>query len=377
MFYGNMNLSFFGVLKTTFDPSSITVFRSEAGNLTLRAGQAHGVFDQDKIDLCPIKSNADLPGDTSSVVHLCVAKAGPLTSTLGGLGGNPVPKEIGKEWIARVVSPLLLRAIPIWVSGNGLDKLQEAAEKRPVLLVHETAQDTWPDSFGVTLNTQNEYEIKNDSGEVVARFSSMPPSDHGQAINHVLDALQHLTRFKQIQEISNTSPSSTIQDSFSVRIRAGDQWHDCKSTIQTTNNGELELEIVNSGQKPLYFHIYSMGPLWQVQNIFGGHHEVIPPKSSSKNFTGMETWALEMSVPDELIDAGKKSCNDIIKIFVTDTPTSFDILVMDTLPAASSSKAGQEDLSQLPIFDSEFGSGATRSDIGDWAVVDIKIHTSV
>lgn len=377
MFYGNKNLSFFGVLKTTFDPSSITVFRSVAGNLMLRAGQAHGVFDQDKIDLCPIKSSADLAGDTSSVMHLRVEKAGPLTSILGGLGCNPVPKEVGEEWIAKAVSPLLLRAVPIWVSGSGLDKLQEAAEKRPVLLVHKTAQNTWPDSFGVTLNTQNEYEIKNDSGEVVARFSFMSPSDHGQAITQVLDALQHLTRFKQMQAISNTSQSSTIQDSFSVRIRAGDWWHDCKSTIQTSNNGELELEIVNSGQKPLYFHIYNMGPLWQVENIFGGHHEVIVPKNSSKGFTGIGTWTLEMRVPNESIDMGKKSCHDIIKIFVTDEPTSFDILVMNALSATSSSNAGQENLTQLPIFHSEFGSGATRSDAGDWAVVNIHIHTSV
>jgi hypothetical protein len=373
MFFGNKNLSFLGVLKSHFNPLSIPVFRSENGLLNMRAGQAHGVIDGDEFDLYRLKAALDSPKDTSSSERVCVSEAGPLVSVLSGLNGALVSEEISIGWNARVVSRPLVRAVPISLASDLPDTLQDAARKRQILLVPETTPDTsWPDSFSVSATTHGEYEIRDDSGALLAKFPLTPDSAGEAALHQVLDVLAHLTRFKQIQGINRPCPSS-IQGSFTVRVHARGELQDVETTIQAAHEEELDLEIVNTGQKPLYFHIYDMGPLWQVESMFAGDYAVIPPKNDTEKYTGMETWTLEMSVPDELVGAGKKSCSDTIKIFVTEEPTSFAMLEMEKLSNDSASKSARVDLWQHPIFEQDM----TRSAVGDWTVLDIHIRTTI
>jgi hypothetical protein len=140
-----------------------------------------------------------------------------------------------------------------------------------------------------------------------------------------------------------------------------------------SHDEEFDLEILNTGKKPLYIHIYDMGPLWQIENMLAGDCEIIPEKNEAEKYTGMETWTMEMSVPDELVGAGKKSCIDMIKIFVTEEPTSFAILEMEKLSTDSASKSATADLWQLPIFAPD----VSRSLVGDWTVLDIRILTTI
>lgn len=88
MFFGNKDLSFFGMLRSAFNPESIPVFRNDTGLLKLRAGQAHGVDNGDELHLYPFVSAVDSSRDRRDIVRVRVAESGPLTSTLIGFDGN-------------------------------------------------------------------------------------------------------------------------------------------------------------------------------------------------------------------------------------------------------------------------------------------------
>jgi len=78
-----------------------------------------------------------------------------------------------------------------------------------------------------------------------------------------------------------------------------------------------------------------------------------------------------MYVPEELLAAVQTWCDDIIKIFVTDEPTSFAALGMSALLDSLSSKSAILQLRQLPIFE---GNGA-RGSAGRWDAVNIFVRT--
>lgn len=255
-----------------------------------------------------------------------------------------------------------------------LNKLLEATKQRKSLCMHTAYLDTCSDSFRVALNAHNEFEIRDHSAEAVAGFSPIPLAEIECNLTRLIHALEHLTRFRQIQAIINRSLSSTIRDSFRIRVGARGIWQDTDSTIQATHNEELELDIQNIGNKPLYIHIYDMGPHWQVENTFNGDFDVILPRDITQTFTATKPFVLEMSIPVALIKVGKRSCNDIIKIFITDEPTSFTNLTMQGLQNASS-KSALEDLKQLPVLDA--GAWTKRGPAGDWATLNIQVCTSM
>ncbi|KAK3353717.1 caspase domain-containing protein [Lasiosphaeria hispida] len=404
MLYGNKDLSFLGVLRPGLDATAIPVFRSPAAQLMLRAGRAHGLIDGDRLDLYPLATTAAEPAADArrrrAAVRAHVADSGDLVSTLQGVGGRRIPDAVSIGWSARLVDRPSLQAVPISVAPDlpGLRQLllAVASEARSPIVLRLGAGPLSPGSFSIGTNAAcTGYEIRDDSdaGRPVAGFSApVPPADRGEqkegaaaaaAARLLLDALAHLTRFRQVEAIANPRASPSYLDgAFTVRVQSmGDgAWQDVGSRIETTCGSVLEVELRNDGRVPLYFHIYNMGPLWQVRSIFDGDYETIPPRDETRAFSGRETLELDTCVPQQLLATGRTWCDDTIKIFITDEPTSFAVLAMDTLSDALSSKSALADLLQLAIFDGwgEAGDGRalTRGSAGRWATVNIRVRTS-
>lgn len=85
----------------------------------------------------------------------------------------------------------------------------------------------------------------------------------------------------------------------------------------------------NKASEDLDVYVYDMGLCWQVQNIYGGSYEVIPPRNSGPGFTFKKK--LRIIVPLRMREKGHRQCQDIIKVFVTFKSTSFDLLELPKL----------------------------------------------
>ncbi|GAB1317147.1 hypothetical protein MFIFM68171_07357 [Madurella fahalii] len=396
MLYGNKNISFLGVLRPSIDTAAIPLFRSPTAELMLRAGRAHGLFDGDLLNLYPIAMAAEVSADArGAAVRAKVASAGDLVSLLQRVDGSRVSNAVGVGWSARLVSQPSLQTMPISVASD-LPGLRQVLLEGSLLglVLKPGAEHPWPGSFSVGMNTTwTDYEIRADVDDDTRPVVSLPahlplverndPNDSGQGdtakAHQLLGALLHLTRFRHIESIRNPRSSlSSLGHVFTVRIRGMGEtsWQDIdsgskSSRMDVRSGATLEIELRNDSSGPLYFHIYDLGPLWQVRNIFDGDHEVVLPKDETRAFTGREILELEMCVPDQLIAAGRTWCDDVIKILVTDEPTSFAALGMDTLLESLSSKSAVPCLRQLPIFDD----GVARGTAGRWDAVNIRVRT--
>ena len=106
--------------------------------------------------------------------------------------------------------------------------------------------------------------------------------------------------------------------------------------IEVEDGQKVELVVGNKerkGGKDLYLYIYNMGACWDIENIVRGGYDVIPPYGSNQDDEDFNQgtdgeWSkdIEMTIPPEIIDRGQDHCDDIVKIFLTLQPTSFDLL---------------------------------------------------
>jgi hypothetical protein len=78
--------------------------------------------------------------------------------------------------------------------------------------------------------------------------------------------------------------------------------------------------------------IFDFGPSWQIASLIsddgGGDYISIPSANKETLFPGRETIGWAMEVPDLFQQRGQDQCEDIIKVFLTNQPTSFAPMVL-------------------------------------------------
>ncbi|KAI1086078.1 caspase domain-containing protein [Rostrohypoxylon terebratum] len=272
MRYGDKNFSFFGKLGVVSNTPFVSVYRTNDDRLCLSAGEAHGVYKGDEY--------AAYPFNTSEGVIDTVRC---LTSDL-----------IKTGWKAKPVTYFSPR------------KTSEAAEQYRFL--HLCAEDdAEPCIFNVILNKDNECEILDGTLEKIISLPTIP-LDTPRASDVIMDVLQHLATFNR-----------SFESSFSLLPLSG-----------TGASGAFE----NFGDKPLYLAVFNFTPSWKIVNLVsgsgGGDFMVVQPRDEEKN--GKETIQLQMEVPMPLQDRGEMHCEDIVKVFITNKPTSFPSMVLPEIP---------------------------------------------
>jgi hypothetical protein len=363
--YGNASQSFFAHKILEINATAIPIIEKQDSSLELQAGQAHGICDGDKVSLHLLNSSETNSDSGGCLVLAKVTQTRAFTSGLQLLDTVPIHGQTG--WIAKPLTKLSLRRFPIQL-GSSLPNRDEwlIALGGGTLGVH-TDIDKYPFSFHVVLNSNKEYEILDESGQKVLNLPSMQQGHTD--INHIRDILEHLANFKLVRELAG-KVGDPFRESFSVQIisRNGDifspgQLVEAKQDERAKFTFELHFE--NKGNYDLYFYIYDMGPLWQVENILRGSYMVIPSRNIAKRFTGVLKQKMKMLVPPEIIEKGYLQCEDIIKVFVTSQPTSFDLLELPKLGKSikrkETSRKGRD--------------GSCSSE--DWAALNFIIRTSL
>ncbi|KAK5991656.1 hypothetical protein PT974_07689 [Cladobotryum mycophilum] len=111
---------------------------------------------------------------------------------------------------------------------------------------------------------------------------------------------------------------------------------DSESFMQVKLGDTVKFMVENLGTGPLCLTIVEIGPSWQVDNV-GGEDEsadfkIVPPKTHEGDHrpqdTGIQQIELEMAIPESFLEQGIRECDDILKIFVTNSATSLSVLSM-------------------------------------------------
>jgi len=355
--YGNKGQGFLGHANLGVGVATVIINKKTDGSLELQAGLAQGVSNGDQFALCPLTySESTLPAGDRIVT---VKRAGAFTSDLERLDLPSMQDQ--PRWRARAVTQRFLRDFPIRLAPELLyfDEWLAALEKRSLNVRTDTEQR--PSAFQVTQNSNQEYEVRDESSGGII---DLPASQQNQAsISQIADILEHLARFKLARDLENKASTEVFQRSFDIHVLSKENRFDPGNLIEVNDGTKMQLVVRNRGVHDLYICIYGLGPCWQVENIYRVTHTAIPPES--ERLEGGFRKRLKMLIPRELKEKGYRSCEDIIKVFVTSHPTSFDFLELPRL--GEPARACETDRT-----------GHGKSDVSeDWMAVRFPIRTFV
>ncbi|KAI1141532.1 hypothetical protein F5Y05DRAFT_264978 [Hypoxylon sp. FL0543] len=393
MLYGNKRLRFFEHADGGFDAMLIPVIMTRGTSPRLQAGEAHGVCKGDQFILCTSGTAEGGSEAERDPVIAEVTNVGALLSDLKILGTESFPTSSGLMAVER--TKLSLRRFPIRLElGLPCSTVWKAALQERASLDVQFVGDAEPGalfSFYVTVIAKDVYEIRDEWNRAISDLPASPYSLEENAA-YVLDILEHLTRFKLAQSLTNAEPTSGFRQSFDVRLvnttagkimapgclRAEPFHPGCslpECVMEVAHDDVLELQVQNNNEKQghaLHVHIYSLGSCWEIENLLRANHEVVPPQYSNQSpdfrqgTSGRWNKKIRMTVPEELQRRGRRQCDDIIKVFLTIQQTSFACLELPEIGEMDERHRPAKSWKEVPDHLSE-----------DWAALSFRVRTYV
>ncbi|KAK3386536.1 caspase domain-containing protein [Podospora didyma] len=333
MRYGNKNLSFFGKLIVAPSNGFASVYRTESGHLSLSAGEAHGVHKGDEYVVYPFDMPADVASRTSGAsVLVRVETIRCLTSDVVGVEpAAPEASQVETGWKAKPVTQFSPRKTSVRLTAGAFSQLQwtEAARRQRFLHVCTEDEDAEPCIFYVALSEHDEYEILDGLLEKIVSLPAIP-RDMSGASDRVMDVLQHVATFKFFEAVENRMPNASFETSFNLDPigRAG-----ASGVFDVRHGDTWGFRIKNCGVYPLYLAIFNFTPTWRITNLVSqaGGDDAVVVRSEGEEGSGEEEIRLRMEVPEPLRNRGLRRCTDIVKVFITNKPTSFPSMVLPEL----------------------------------------------
>ncbi|KAI1662036.1 hypothetical protein F4813DRAFT_96450 [Daldinia decipiens] len=320
--YGNGHQGFFGQVDLDHDVKSICITKHE-GKFYIRVGRAHGLCDGDRFAISPLGSG-NLPREERGLM----AKAGVtcVGSLISELKLLDAPCDLQTGWTAEPLTCSYLAKYPVQLGTNisHRDEWQTQLIRRSLVTLVDS-RDQHP-TFLVELSN-NEYEIFDKPGQKITNLPPVTLQDQAGP-SRVCDILEHLARFNMVKDLTNESPKTSFRKSSDIQIidlngksfGPGEQ-------IDVQDNDAIKIVMRNLGETVLYVHLYDLDPCWGVKGMLRSDYEAIPSRNDAKGFTGCSTKKIRMKNPL----ATQGSCEDIIKVFITSLPTSFDMLELPKL----------------------------------------------
>lgn len=380
MFFGNRDLSFFGHPGASSHVAFVPVFHTDDGSLRLRAGQAHGVSEDDEYALCPLNVQEDTSGIQGDYVKARVSRALAVTSELELDETTVNPQRVGTGWKARRLSSLSLPKIPIMLTDtvDNPNHWLQATNPSHSFQLFPRGADTLPFLFKLDVNEHREYEILNEYHGKICGLPTVPLDESGQAMNQVMTILDHLARFKQIEAIENTLSDGSCDKLVEIQLSTSSgETHGKKGFLEVKHGEELLLVVQNKGDRPLYLHIYDLKPSWQIQNILKGEYLTLLPKNPKGLSSGVDKKKLKMTVPEFLTNRGQFWSEDVIKIFITLTPTSFAGMALDGLSTSLKKEEPRQGGNPriLPAQAKTLNGGGGNEGPNDWTTRNFRVRT--
>ncbi|KAE8442778.1 hypothetical protein EG329_002866 [Mollisiaceae sp. DMI_Dod_QoI] len=323
--YGNRNQGFFGQVSSDITKTAIPIIVRKDDTLELQAGHTHGVEIDDQLVLYPLGCVEGDPRLQGNSVVAKIAGTRALTSDLELLGTPSIRIRTG--WMASALTRFSLQRFPIRLA-SGLPLRDEwlTALRERSLHVHVDT-DKRPFAFDVVLDN-GDCQILDESGHKIDNLTSMSQDQTG--VSQIGSILEHLARFRLVRDLVNEAPADSFQKSFEVQIFSNGKAFGPDFLIEIEHNAIAWLVVENKWDKDLYVFIYDLGPSWQVENANHGTYIVVTPQNNSQRDKRTRK-KLQMMIPKQMREKGYRSCKDILKVFVTSQPTSFDLLELPRL----------------------------------------------
>ena len=326
--YGNKGQSFLGQAVVRSLTKYIPVSKILGGGLELQAGLAHGVGLGDRFTLYPSDTSAFVPQGDYKIVR--VTRAGAFTSDIEQINMYSTPFR-GRS-MAKPLSQHSLRkyAVRLAVPPSQVDELRMALDQRS--LDSHIAAEGRAFSFEVASNSREGYEINDESGQVNASLPVLLSNE--ASVDEICDTLEHLVRFKLVKELDNAASAQAFRNAFEIHITYKGNRFNPGSLIEVNEGDRVEMVITNRAACNLFLSTYNLGPSWQVENIERATFTMMAAAKVGDDRLSTtirsEVRKLQMRIPDN-IRKRYRSCSDIVKVFVTSYPTSFDLLELPKL----------------------------------------------
>ncbi|GKZ81589.1 hypothetical protein AnigIFM56816_006110 [Aspergillus niger] len=329
MRYGNPQHLFFGGQMTTMSENTVAVFRPRQGNgPCLTVGYVHGVHIGDEYILSPLNmSNSSSDSGGSSSVKARVMTVQGLTSELGPAESCESLDNVAAGWTAtlcssqatRIINVRLLDAVP-----SKEEWIRQSFSRDAVRILTEHDQ-TAPAVCIVDYTAHQGYRVFDSQGEEYRNLLCMKGIE-SETVATLLDVLEHLVAFNYVENIKNNHPDPEFERTFKLSLRStsGKEYSE-PGTIIIENSDIVTLEMENIGPRTIYVAVLDLCPSWKivslVHNDGGGDYIPIPP-------TSLDSRKFRMTVPSWAKGRGIKRCKDVIKLFITDEPVSFNSLLL-------------------------------------------------
>jgi len=354
LLYGNGNQGFFGQVNSDITEADIPIIVRKDGTLELLAGYAHGVRIDDLLILHPV---GHAEGDLRSQGHSMAAKITDTRALTSDLKLSDTLSTPQTGWTAKALTRSALQKYPIRLASELPYRHEwlQALKDRSLGIDSENH----PFAIKVMLNG-GKLELPNEEGYESIDLTSIPQNQIG--IGQIGKLLEHLARFRLVRDLANETFADPFQESFKVQIVSNKKAFGPGCLIEMEHDAAAELIVENNGAEDLYISVYNLGPCWQVENAYRGTNIVVRRQSIGQQNTPTRK-KFHMMIPERMRAKGYHSCRDIIKVFATSQPTSFDLLELPRLgepaktPAAS--RTGREE----------------RNGLENWAAVNFHIYT--
>lgn len=371
MRYGKKEFTLFGDSLLAPEDSSVPIYKDKDGQLHLRAGEVHGVFEKDEY----VAYDSERP---EQIPNVRVTAVTTFESGLKEISRSSA-RQIETGWKAKLytsLSPRLIRVRLMPSFGRSIQSVLASGTHGYMHLItgEEPGEDGTgePTMYNVVINKDNEYEVSDVLQKKVFPLPSIPCSLE-RASNVLMNVLQHMAEFKYFEGMENRKPCREFHASFSIdldrppgdskrtNIKHGDKW---TATIK------------NKSDEQLYVGIFNFRPSWEVKPLISASgFKIVPARKDGVD--GKWQISLKMVVPTELQENGVRECDDIIKIFITSKATHFRF----SLPSLCGFTPGNHDTvhrgDNLSAFLSELTGGLRGQSWDKWTTRSFRIRTSI
>jgi predicted phosphodiesterase len=389
---GDGTRAVFGV-EQVHAPEAVRVLQVDAvgGRVQLNAGSAQGVVPQTQFAIYPATA-ADFSRLDTRLAIVEVAQTQPADSwatIIQTFGSQPLDAGFKAVLISRPARVRgRVRLTPRTDLIASID--QQAALQRVRDEIAASDDKGWvrlaeageAADFQVAVNANREYEIWDVTGRPLPNLRPALNIAETQAARLLIRRLTHLTKFQNIKLVDNNDPASTLEKQFIVEWVRDDGGAGAPQPLVAPGQTPVFdvdesalLRIKNNSNKVLNVTLLDLQPDWGVSKVY-------PPDADSEPlYPGAERFLpLRASLPENY-DEG----TDVLKVFATIEPTSFDWLLLPALdqPVVMRSTMRSAGAPLESLFAALTGEmpGTTRQVVlaaptrADWACAQVEMKT--
>jgi Caspase domain len=332
--------SFFAVNVLRFDDVKKEVL--------LNAGRAQGIVEDTEFEIYP-RGTTDFTTLDKRIAVVKVIESGASESRaqiVEWFYGQQEIEEGCQAVLVDVASVDLIKKMTLRYEGQDVQALEKVnnaiRQSGKGSRVTLASKGETPD-YQVAVNKEAEYEILDPAGIVVPHINPPLKISDPNAAHRLVQRLNHLARYSNIQELDNYDSQSPLARKLVVELfelqsnyKPGDkpkpQPLKYDGSIYTVNDGQsILLRIKNLSNQVLNVTVLDLQPDWGVSQLF--------PRGSDTDFMPIDPGHSEDDIVQVFLPNGYETGKDVIKAFATVGPTSFRSLELPPLDQPLTRKA--------------------------------------